>query len=115
MRADSLKALLLFPLGLGGSGLGGLCFGHALLEFINTAGGIDELLLAGEERMADVADADQNDRLGGAGLNHVAASATDFRFLIFRMNFSFHKRRKNLAAEANLTSLFAKIFAKKLL
>src|SRR5438477_654721 len=86
-----VQSLLLFLFGFGGGGLGCVGFGHALLELVHATSGIDELLLAGIEGMADVANTDQNHRLGGAGLNHVAASATDFRFLIFRMNVSFHK------------------------
>jgi len=64
--------------------------GHALLELIDATGSIHKLLLAGIERVADIANTHQNDRLGRAGLNHVSAGAPDFRVLIFRMNFSFH-------------------------
>jgi len=42
--------------------------------------------------MADVADADDNGRLGGARLDHVAAGATDFGVHIFRMNVRLHKK-----------------------
>jgi hypothetical protein len=42
--------------------------------------------------MAHVADADDDDRLGGAGFDHVATGATDFRVHIFRMNVRLHKK-----------------------
>src|SRR2546423_1249215 len=84
--------LFLFRFGLGG--LGSVRLGHALLEFIHAPGGIDELLLAGIERMADVANTHQDDGLGRASLDHVAASAADFGVLIFRMDFSFHTKAK---------------------
>src|SRR4051812_28018595 len=85
------KLSLLFLLGGRGS-LGGLRLGHALLEFIHAAGRIHELLRARVERVAGVADAQQNGLSCGTGLDHVAASATDFRVLIFRMNVSFHNK-----------------------
>jgi hypothetical protein len=51
-------------------------------------------LLAGVERVARVADADDNHRLGGACFDHVAAGATDFRIHIFRMNVRLHKKER---------------------
>ena len=74
----SIKPLLLFLLGFGSGSLGGLGLGHALLEFIDATGCIDELLLSGIEGMANVANADNNHRLRGPGLDHVATRATDF-------------------------------------
>ena len=53
------KALLLFPLG-DDSGLRRLGFSQSLLELIDASGGIDELLLSGIKRMADVANTHQN-------------------------------------------------------
>ena len=47
---------------------------------------------AGVERMAHVANADDDGLLGGARLDHVAAGATDFRVHIFRMNVRLHKK-----------------------
>jgi len=70
----------------GGGGLGG-----ALLELVHAAGGVHELLLAGIERVAHVADADDDGLLGGTGLNHVATGATDLGVHIFRMNVRLHK------------------------
>jgi hypothetical protein len=73
-------------------GLRGGSFGGALLEFVHAAGGVHELLLSGVEWMAHVANADDDGLLGGAGLDHVAAGATDFRVHIFRMNVRLHKK-----------------------
>lgn len=104
MRAGKREAwLLLFAL-RGAGGLRSLGLGHPLLELIHTAGCIYELLLAGVERMAGIADTNNNNRLGGTGFDHVAARATDFRFHILRMNI-FHKRPKNLTRSGPMTSL----------
>ena len=86
-RSKSL--LLLFLLGGVGS-LRGLGLGHALLELVHAAGGVHELLRAGVEGMADVADTEQNHGFGRAGLDHVAARATEFRVVILGMYVSFH-------------------------
>src|SRR5712691_8610836 len=86
LRAKFYKRLLLFLFGTGRGGLGGLGLQHALLEFIDAPRGIDEFLRASVKGMADVANAQQDNGPGGPGLDHVAAGATDFRFLIFRMN-----------------------------
>src|SRR5258708_39369234 len=98
MRADGGKGTLVL-LFLGGrrSGLGGLSLGHALLEFIDAAGGIHKFLLAGEEGMAGITYTHDNHRLGGAGLDHVAASATDLRIHILWMYLLFHKRDVKIA------------------
>src|SRR5208282_6220812 len=55
-----------------------------------------ELLLAGVERVAHVANAHDDHGLGGAGLNLIAAGATDFRVHIFRMNVRLHKKGRKL-------------------
>lgn len=75
--------------------MGGLGLGHALLEFIHTAGGIHKFLGAGVEGMAGVADAQQNHGFGGAGFDHVAAGAADFRINVFWMNVRLHKMDGN--------------------
>jgi hypothetical protein len=85
------KLNFLFLLG-GLFGLRGLRLGEALLEFIHAAGGVHELLRAGVERVAGVANADDNGGFGGARLDHVAAGATDFRVRIFWMNVRLHKK-----------------------
>lgn len=84
----------LLALLLGGlRGLGGLGFGHSLLELVHPAGGIDKFLLPRVERMANIANTNQNRRLGRARLNHVAASATYLRVLVFRMDILLHKSK----------------------
>ena len=87
---------LFFLLLRGGSSLRSLRLGEALLEFVHTSGCVHKLLLTGVERVANVADADDNHRLGGAGLDHITASATDFRVHIFRMNVRLHKKGCNI-------------------
>ena len=77
------ELLLLFLGGVGG--LRGLRLDHALLELIDAPGGIDKFLCAGVKGMANVADADHQARLGGAGLDDVAAGATNLRLNVFRM------------------------------
>ena len=92
-RADAkAAALLLFPLGRvrGLGGLGGLRLHHALLEFIHAPGGIHELLRARIERVAHVANPDQDRRPRRSGLDHVPARATNLGFLIFWMYVGFH-------------------------
>src|SRR6266550_4692123 len=92
MRPNQLLFLLLRGGGDGSGSLGGLGLREALLELVHPASGIDELLLARVKRMADVAYTDQNRRPGGAGLDHVAAGATDFRVHILRMDVRFHNQ-----------------------
>ena len=82
-----------FLLRRGGGGLRSLRLDEALLEFVHTAGGIHEFLRAGVERVAGIADADDDGGAGGAGLDHVAAGATDFRVSIFRMYVRLHNKR----------------------
>ena len=86
------KALLLLPLLQSRSRLGRLGLDHPLLELIDPAGGIDELLRAGVKRVADVADAEQDHGPGRTRLENIAASAADFRNLILRMYVSFHNK-----------------------
>jgi hypothetical protein len=71
---------------------GGLRLGGALLELVHATGRVHEFLRARVERVADVANADDDGLLGGARFDHVAAGATDFRVHIFRMNVRLHKK-----------------------
>jgi len=89
---NEIRQLDFFLFLRGERGLGGLGLGGALLELVHAAGGVHELLRAGVEGMAHVANADDDGLLGGARLDHVAAGATNFRVHIFRMNVQFHKK-----------------------
>ena len=62
----------------------------AAVELVDPARGIDELLFAGEERVALGADADADLRLGRFGFPYFAARADDLRVFVFRMDFLFH-------------------------
>lgn len=62
----------------------------ALLEHVNTPAGIDELLLAREERMALGANFNVDILLRGSGLNHIPACAGNSRLLILGMNLFLH-------------------------
>ena len=95
LRALFRKTLFLLFL-RGEGGLCGLRLGGALLELVHATGGVHELLLTSVKGMAHVTNTDDDRRLGGAGLDHVAAGATDFRIHILRMNVCFHKRPHKL-------------------
>jgi hypothetical protein len=84
--------LLLFLFVRGCRILRSLSFCKALLVFIHPAGGINEFLRAGIKRVAHVADTNQKGVFGRTCLNDIAARTTNFRFLIFRMYFSFHNK-----------------------
>ena len=62
----------------------------SLVETINTSTGVNQLLLAGIERVALGADFNTDLLLGGAGGEGVAASATDGGLLVLRMDAFFH-------------------------
>jgi hypothetical protein len=72
--------------------LSSLGLGGALLELVHATGGVHELLLARVKGMAHVANAHDNGGPGGTRLDYVAAGATDFRVVIFRMNVRSHKK-----------------------
>ena len=61
-----------------------------LVELINAAAGIDQLLLAGVEGVALRADLDGDVLLGGSGLDDLAAGAADGRALVIGMDSFFH-------------------------
>src|SRR5450756_1189641 len=62
-----------------------------LPEFLDAAGGVDDFLLAGVERMAVRAYLDvQLAGERGARLELVAATADDVYFFVFRVNLGFH-------------------------
>ena len=61
-----------------------------LIELINTAAGINELLLAGVEGMALAANFDTDLGTGRTGLDHIAAGAGDGAIHIVRMDTCLH-------------------------
>ena len=63
---------------------------ETLLELVKTSAGINELLLAGIERMALAADFDLHIALRGTSLYLGAASALDNALFIFGMNSFLH-------------------------
>ena len=60
------------------------------VEFINAAAGVDQLLLAGVERVALGANFNGDVLLGGAGLDHIAAGAADRGGFIIGMDSCLH-------------------------
>src|SRR5262245_8621554 len=60
------------------------------VEALDPARGVDELLLAREERMARRAELDVDRLLRGARLDDIAAGADDLRLLVARMNTFLH-------------------------
>src|SRR5687767_12953448 len=60
------------------------------LEALDTAGGVHELLLAREERVALGADLDPDLRLGRPGMHHLATRAGDRGVDVLRMNAHLH-------------------------
>ena len=62
----------------------------ALLEAIDTAAGVNQLLLAGVERVALGADFNAQLLLGGTGDESVAADAGHGNLLILRMDAFLH-------------------------
>jgi len=67
-------------------------------EFVYAARCIDELLLAGKERMAGRANLNLDFFLSGASWVFGTANALDNGFCIFRMNGSFHNLLDNPAS-----------------
>jgi hypothetical protein len=97
MRAVKGDPLFSFLFLLAGRSLSRLGFGQPLLVFVHTTGGIHEFLSPSVEWVASIADPDQNYGTSRLRFNHIAASATNFRILVFRMNFSFHKQKGRTA------------------
>ena len=82
------------------AGASGLRAAVAAREFLHATRGVDELLFAGEKRMACRTDADFNVPLGRACVVDSTARAGDVGLVILRMNVRFHvwKRAANLGA-----------------
>ena len=62
----------------------------SLVETINTSTGVDQLLLAGVERVALRADLNTDLLLGRTGCENVAASAADRRLFVVGMDAFSH-------------------------
>jgi hypothetical protein len=62
----------------------------SFLETIDSSARVDQLLLAGEERMALRTNINAKVFFGGASFNHVAAGTPDRRLRVFRMNTFLH-------------------------
>ena len=71
---------------------------QTLLELVNASACINELLLAGEERMALGADFNLQIALGGARLDFCAASTLDGALFIFGMDLILHVENHGLRA-----------------
>jgi hypothetical protein len=69
----------------------GLCFFRVFsLESFDAAGGIDEFLLTGKERMALRTDFEVDLRLGGACTERLSAGAFNDGLDVFGMNVGLH-------------------------
>src|SRR6266850_895054 len=78
------------------------------LEAIDAAGRIDQLLLAGEERMALRADLDAQLFLGRAGGPRLAAGAMHLNLVVLGMDLCFHefKPRSDKRETASIAEKF---------
>ena len=76
-------------------GLGCCSFFAYAAEAVDAAGRVDQLLLAGEERVALRADLDAQLFPGRAGGPGLAAGAVDRNLLILRMDLWFHELTSN--------------------
>src|SRR5262245_36426812 len=65
------------------------------LEPFNAAGGIDEFLLSGKERMTLRTDFEMNFGLGGTGTECFSARTFDHGVDVIRMNVGFHENPPN--------------------
>ena len=68
------------------------CSSELVGEALDTSAGVDELLLARVERVALVAQVDDDLALRGAGLERVAAGAANGALHVLRMNTLLHGR-----------------------
>src|SRR4051812_31406598 len=89
------------PTGVTGAALLRLLrLGEPLLEPLDATTRVDELLLAGVERVALGADLDGHVALGGACLELVPTRALDDRELVLRVDISLHATQPTTRAEA---------------
>ena len=75
----------------GGGFLEAVGSAELLGELVHAPGGIDELLLAGEKRMAVRADVDVNLGACATGHKRIAAGAVNGAGLVTGMNLGFHE------------------------
>ena len=76
--------------GASGGGFAGVGGCYLAAEALDAAGGVDQLLLAGEERVAGRADFDDQVALvRGAGVELIAAGALDVNGFVLRVNRFF--------------------------
>src|SRR5688500_14685213 len=75
----------------------------ATLEALDPATGVDQLLLAGEEGMALVAELDVEIALGRAGGERVAAGATHRRLGVGGVDVGLHKGSKCIGTRRKIT------------
>jgi hypothetical protein len=68
--------------------------GVALAELVHPSRRVDELLFAGEERVASIADVDTDLRLGAAGRELIATGAGDLAETVLGVNASFHRKTR---------------------
>ena len=71
-------------------GLAFLLQAKTLVETVNTSTGVNQLLLAGIERVALGADLNTDVLLGGTGGKNVTTSTTDGGLFVVRMDAFFH-------------------------
>lgn len=90
------------------AGISPLLFGVTAFEALDAAGGIDEFLLTGEERVAFRADADPDVGACGTGVDHVPTGADDIGFPIFGMDVRFHEKAKDATKSGKLKAIFAR-------
>ena len=67
-------------------------------KLIHAAGGINQLMLSGEKRMALGADLDPDARLSRTGVDRLAAGANNRGFFVVWVDFLFHYFLLNLPA-----------------
>jgi hypothetical protein len=63
-------------------------------ELFNAAGGVDELLFTGKERVTSGTDADANIAPSRTGVIHRSAGAHDIGFLVIWVNVRFHLEKE---------------------
>jgi hypothetical protein len=89
-RVGRVVSLLRGRRSRGGSLLEAVSPAELLAETLHAAGGVDELLLAGEKGMTDIANIDANARHGAARHKRIPAGTVNIADDITGMNLGFH-------------------------